>query len=80
MPVTEFKHFPRLALPLNKVRSGMNFGTIDDNLPHKLYVAGGHNIRVCEHLGDVDGDTDLVNLEIWIRRDDCPAGEINSLS
>ena len=80
MPVTEFKHFPRLALSFNKICSGMNIGTIDDNLSHSLNVAGSHRLGVGEDFGDVDRDTDLVNLKIWIRRDDCPAGEINSLS
>lgn len=82
LAISELEEFLELLLSAlkNKVGSRVNVRSIADSGFQDFDVVGRDAIREGENFGDTFRDGDLVNLKIWIGRNDRTSGEIDTLS
>jgi hypothetical protein len=61
-------------------RPGINFRSIDDQLPHLVEIRGRHRFWESQFPGKDRRDTDFVWFDVHIWRDDRTSGVINTFT
>lgn len=69
-----------LTFGLDVIGTGMDISAVDDTTSQTFNVVCVHRLRVGQDLGHVHRHCDLINAEVWVRRNDCASTKVHALS
>lgn len=71
---------PVFLFPLDKIGSGMDISTVYDQLAHQLQIGRMNLFGVGQDFGNVNGDTDLLDSQIGIGRNDSSTRKVDTFT